>query len=381
MNNKSIEMISNPSERWNELQNIFIDQVLGGLMVLIFFSLPFGLSRSFTSGWQPLYTLQIIMTVIFVCFYPFRKKASFFVKSIFAIIFFGILGIGALPTFGLAGGSGIILLVFTNFLVAVIFSPRTTGIIATGSLAIVAIIGAGIITGNIRPHIDANDYIVQISSWVTIGVGTATILLIMFRSMSILQKSTYDLLQEIHKQKKQIVYLANHDQLTGLPLMRLARDRLEIASSHAIRYNKKVAVLFIDLDGFKKINDTYGHESGDYVLQQTAQRIRQAIRAEDTIARISGDEFLAILGDVTEPQAVANIAKKIILTLSQPILQGDKSMSVGASIGISLFPDDASDLDTSKRLADDAMYRVKKTGKNNFTFINSVKNQVVASAE
>jgi diguanylate cyclase (GGDEF)-like protein len=106
-------------------------------------------------------------------------------------------------------------------------------------------------------------------------------------------------------------------------------------------------------------------------LKQTAERICQTLRAEDTVARISGDEFLAILGDISEQQDIANVAQKINQALSQPIHHGHNSILVGASIGISLFPDDASDLDTLKRLADKAMYSVKNTEKNKFQFINS----------
>ena len=380
MNNQPSEITLSPSERWNQLRNEFIDQILMTLVVFMLVALPVSLSRSFTSGWQSLYTIHIVLATIVLCFYFFRKRIPFFIKSAFEIVVLLFLGVGSLLTFGLAG-NGVAWLVFINFFVAAIYSPRTTTITAIVSVMILVTVGIGIVTGSIRPNIDANDYVVQISSWATIWVGLSTIFFAAFRSMGVLQQSTHNLLQEIQRQQEQIVHLANHDQLTGLPLMRLARDRLEVASSHAIRYNKKVAILFIDLDGFKKINDTYGHESGDYVLQQTAQRIRQAIRAEDTIARIGGDEFLAILGDVSESQSIANIAGKIILELSQPIVQGNKSMSVGASVGISLFPDDASDLDTLKRLADEAMYKVKKIGKNNLTFMNSAKYQVGAPPE
>lgn len=380
INNQPSDKTISPAERWNQLRNDFINQILLTLVVWVFVAVPASLSRSFTSGWQTLYTLHIILSVMFLCCYLVRNRISYFVKSTIIIMFYWILTIGSLLTFGLAG-SGFALLIIINFIVAAIYSPRTTTIMAIVSLTILVTIGIGIITGNIRPQIDSNDYVVQVSSWVTVWASLGGMIFTVFRSMGVLQQSTRNLLLETQEQQKQIILLANHDQLTGLPLMRLARDRLEVALRHAERNNTKVAVLFIDLDDFKKINDTCGHESGDYVLQQTAQRISRTIRIEDTIARISGDEFLAILGDISEPQAVADIAKKIILVLSQPIFQGDNSMSVGASIGISLFPDDANDLDTLKRLADEAMYKVKKSGKNNIAFINSGKYQTNASTK
>lgn len=380
MNYQLMETPLTPSERWNQLRGIYIDQILFTCVVIILVALPISLSRAFVTGWNPLYTGQLFLAIIFAGFYSLRKRLTFFVKSWFAIAFLGIVGVSALITLGLAG-NGVAWLLFVNVLVATIYPPRTTTIVGIVSLAILVIVGIGIITGKIRPPINANDYVIQISSWATVWVGLAVVFFTTFRSIGILQQATRHLLEEIQKQQEQIAYLANHDQLTGLPLMRLARDRLEVASNHAKRNNKKVAVLFIDLDGFKRINDTFGHDSGDYFLQQTAQRIRQTIRSNDTIARISGDEFLVILGDVSEVQLISNVAFKIASTLSNPIIQGSKIMAAGASIGIAIFPDDATDLDTLKRLADEAMYKVKREGKSSYSFINASIDQLISGAE
>jgi diguanylate cyclase (GGDEF)-like protein len=145
-------------------------------------------------------------------------------------------------------------------------------------------------------------------------------------------------------------------------------DRLEAAFARARRNHTKVALLFIDLDGFKGVNDSQGHACGDQVLVAVAQRLKSTIRVEDTAARIGGDEFLVVLGDLHDASVAATAAEKLIAALSLPIVLGEITLQVGASIGISIFPDHATDTDALRTLADHAMYRVKKLGKNGFAY-------------
>ncbi|MCP9859246.1 MULTISPECIES: GGDEF domain-containing protein [unclassified Cyanobium] len=356
-----------PGERWNRLRNVFIDQALKAWIAYIAFALPISLSRSLTSGWQPLYTIHIILAAFCLCFYLGRHRIPFGIKAATLISVYWLLSIGGLLTFGLAGG-GVFFLVLINFVSAAIFPPRTTIIMAIASLALLATIGLGVVSGNIHLAVDTGSYGIQFSSWATVWASLGAALYTTFYSMSVLQHSTHGLLREIHEQQVRIIHLANHDQLTGLPLMRLAEDRFEVASRRAERNNKKVAVLFVDLDAMKTINDSFGHDTGDHVLREVAQRMCHTVRNDDTVARIGGDEFLAILGDVSEREIAASIANKFVSALTLPIHHGDHSIVVGASVGISLFPDDASDLDTLRKLADEAMYKVKQSGKSNFMF-------------
>jgi diguanylate cyclase (GGDEF)-like protein len=134
----------------------------------------------------------------------------------------------------------------------------------------------------------------------------------------------------------------------------------------ARRAGKKVALLFLDLDGFKTVNDTLGHEAGDYVLKQVAERLMKVTRAEDTVARVGGDEFIVILGALLDGQVAAQCAGRAIGAVCRPMDFAGTSVSVGVSIGIGLFPDHANDAQTLRRVADAAMYTVKRGGKNNF---------------
>ena len=177
---------------------------------------------------------------------------------------------------------------------------------------------------------------------------------------------------ESKEAEKKIRHMANHDGLTDLPTLRLARDRLAIAMGVARRKKMTVAVMFADLDGFKEVNDTYGHDIGDEVLKEAAQRFRSSVREIDTVARIGGDEFLIIATELHSPENAAHIAQKVIQGISQPIIVDGKEASVGASIGIALYPRDGNDIDRLIKLADKAMYRVKNSSKNDYTFVNSV---------
>ena len=156
--------------------------------------------------------------------------------------------------------------------------------------------------------------------------------------------------------------IAYFDALTGLPNRALFRDGLAQALARAGRYAERMALLFIDLDGFKRINDAYGHESGDAVLCATAGRIRESIRASDVAARYGGDEFVVMLSFIDNRHDAAIVAEKLRCRISAPLEIGGNDVTVGASIGAAVFPDDGRDVDTLTLHADDAMYRAKRRG-------------------
>ncbi len=167
---------------------------------------------------------------------------------------------------------------------------------------------------------------------------------------------------------EQVSNLANHDPLTGLPNLRLARERLTGTLSMAKRQGWKAAIMFIDLDGFKNVNDSYGHDCGDELLKLVAQRLLNSLREADTVARIGGDEFLIIQTEVAHRFAAANVADKIVKHLANPFHIEEKEITIGASIGIALYPEHGEDRRTLLKKADDAMYYTKRIGKNGYTF-------------
>ncbi len=172
----------------------------------------------------------------------------------------------------------------------------------------------------------------------------------------------------IRASQEQLHHLAHHDNLTGLPNRLLLKDRLDQSFKRARREKCQVAVLFLDLDEFKKINDTLGHKVGDEVLKQAARRIQALLRKGDTVARLGGDEFVILLDRLDRAEDASLVARKVLSTLRQPFTIANRELYIGVSIGISIFPQDGEDSDKLVRNADIAMYRAKQLGKNLFQF-------------
>jgi len=167
---------------------------------------------------------------------------------------------------------------------------------------------------------------------------------------------------------RQMLHLAEHDALTDLPNRLLFNDRLTRAIALARRYQRRLAVLFLDCDRFKLVNDSLGHEAGDQVLRSIAKRLTQSVRESDTVSRHGGDEFLILLSEVEQPEDAAVIANKIIAAVAAPHSLTDYEASLTASIGISLYPEDGHDAQTLIMRADSAMYESKSAGRNQIAF-------------
>lgn len=178
---------------------------------------------------------------------------------------------------------------------------------------------------------------------------------------------TYLDISERKQAEETIQRQANFDPLTQLPNRRLFLDRLEHEIIKSRRADVSLALLLVDLDQFKEVNDTLGHDVGDTLLQETAQRIRDCTRDADTVARLGGDEFTVILTELSGRSHVEDIAQKIIGRLAEPFHLGNETAYISASVGITLYPNDASDIDTLMKNADQAMYAAKKQGRNRFS--------------
>ena len=191
-----------------------------------------------------------------------------------------------------------------------------------------------------------------------------------------LRRLNEKLLSEINERRsaeRKLAFMATHDDLTKLPNRALFNEHLQHAMARAQRAKTRLALFFVDLDGFKRINDTLGHEAGDQVLREVASRLKSGVRAQDLVARLGGDEFTLLLEDIDHPANAATLAAKVIELVSRPIALADQMHEVGASIGIAFYPDDAEDLDALIRSADDAMYVVKRAGKGDYGFHQTPK--------
>jgi diguanylate cyclase (GGDEF)-like protein/PAS domain S-box-containing protein len=171
--------------------------------------------------------------------------------------------------------------------------------------------------------------------------------------------------------ERTIHYMAHHDALTGLPNRRLMQDRLNQAIMSARRKQRHVAVLFLDLDRFKVVNDTLGHDTGDFILKDVARRLVTCVREGDTVSREGGDEFVMILPDLERPEHARVVADKIIKDLSRPVEIGGHEIHITPSIGISHYPNDATDVHQLLKHADNAMYQAKDAGRNTVRFFTN----------
>ena len=183
---------------------------------------------------------------------------------------------------------------------------------------------------------------------------------------------------QLKYQQNQLEYMAHYDALTGLPNRVLLADRLHQAMAQASRRRSKVAVVYLDLDGFKTVNDTHGHDMGDLLLISLAEKMKEALRDGDTLARLGGDEFVAVLLDLPTPESSLQVLERMLHTCAEAVTIGERILRVSASIGVSFFPQDEElDADQLLRQADQAMYQAKQTGKNRYHIFDTEHDHAV----
>jgi diguanylate cyclase (GGDEF)-like protein len=170
-----------------------------------------------------------------------------------------------------------------------------------------------------------------------------------------------------HENEQHLQHVATHDLLTGLPNRRLMLEHIDQAMQRCVRNKKSMALLFIDLNGFKPVNDQHGHEAGDEVLRLVSNRLSTAMRASDRVARFGGDEFVVLAEDISDKEDVCGIVGKVDDVIFRPfLLQDGNAVSISASIGVAIYPRDGEDMETLLRIADTAMYESKKSASNCF---------------
>ncbi len=205
-----------------------------------------------------------------------------------------------------------------------------------------------------------------------IAVLSITTILLVYQAH--LESHTRKHNQQLERANAQLEHAATHDSLTGLPNRLLLMDRLAQATAQSERYSRGFAVLVVDLDRFKSINDSLGHSAGDAMLTEVARRLRSLLRKADTLARLGGDEFVLVLNEITSPREAESVASKVLANLAAPVMLSGIEVQISASIGVSIFPNDGVDADSLLKHADAAMYHVKKNGRNAFQFFAPVMN-------
>lgn len=209
---------------------------------------------------------------------------------------------------------------------------------------------------------------------VLIGITTIGLLIVTLVVSALDAHFAARLTHSLQKTNEQLSELALYDSLTGLPNRLLLDDRMGQAAYRAERSGHSFALLFIDLDRFKTVNDSLGHEAGDSLLKESAQRLVACVRAMDTVARIGGDEFVVVLSGIGAPADAAMVSRKILDELSRPFFISGQEVDISGSIGISIYPQDCKDVSKLKIFADQAMYYAKRSGRNKYRFFAEVDN-------
>lgn len=208
---------------------------------------------------------------------------------------------------------------------------------------------------------EANYYLKSAGIATAIGAAMLALLWKVFRYRKLI-------MEERLSRAKQVEFLAYHDGLTGLPNRMELNKLLPHTLAQAQRYNHCAAVIFLDLDGFKQVNDSLGHDAGDLLLQQVAKRLQHCLRKSDTVARLGGDEFVVLLPEVSDRHQIGPVAQKMLSAIAQPYRIASSECHVTASMGIALFPQDGLDAQVLEKNADIAMYRAKERGRNQAVF-------------
>ena len=322
--------------------------------------------RFLYTGWQTLYTIHLgIAAVLLALHWSPASIVSTAFRIYVSIGMPALVGLAGLYTFGFYG-NGLAWLIVSCAVAAVFLSLRAVIVFSLLLWAAIVAIGMLYIRKELTLPVDGGSYIHLYLGWMPIFISAVVLIAIITSVVFGYKRAIEHLLSTTMAQRDIIHYQAAHDPLTGLPNKTLVDDRLAMACERATREHALAALLFIDLDGFKGVNDSKGHEAGDRVLVEVARRLEAGLRKVDTAARLGGDEFLVVLDGIGSRADADTVAAKLIELIAQPIDVGTETVQIGASIGIAVFPEDTRQVSDLVRLADGAMYGVKRAGKNGY---------------
>ena len=365
----SLSLLFNDS--LHDFKRSLASKLMTGFAIIVCVGLPLSLFRWLEVGFQPVFLLHTAITSIVLACKLRPDKSNYTLDFVVVVVGLLLLIFAGVFSFGLQSGV-ISLATFVSFLVAVLWGIRPA--IYFTVFWCVFFLGVGFLFVNeqIEYSVKPEIYSATLGSWVLVAVGsTLSITFILILASQVFMELSKQL-GIIGAQKKEIEYLANHDSLTGYYSSRLAMPMLKNALSTAKRSAHKVAVVFVDLNKFKLINDTFGHEVGDDVLASIAKMFKEEIRDMDIAIRIGGDEFLFVLPGLQSSSDALEIVTRLIGRLSEYISVGGHELTVSASAGIAIYPDDSLNASMLRNYADKAMYSAKESSLR-IMFFNDVK--------
>ncbi len=345
----------------------YANYLLYGLMTLVVIGVPLSLARIPITGFQPEHTLHIV-TMVFtsVVFYQRHKMSALWIV-LFAMLIFITVAFAAVASNGLASPFALFA-ALAAAIVTLVYGLLRGAVFITVFFIIALLIGGLHINGYLSPDIDYNLYNKNWVTWTLASSVSLMMILMMLVILGNLKKQLLQTIEELEQEKLKAEQRANHDTLTGLLSLHMANDRMELAIKNAKRNKTKVAIIFLDLDNFKSINDDYGHDAGDCVLIEVAKRLKSCIREVDSACRIGGDEFFIVMAEVHAGHEVGLVCERIINSVGHPIDYQGQTLHIELSAGIALYPDHALDSSKLKNMADRAMYKVKQRHTHSYAF-------------
>ena len=353
--------------RLDDFRNQLLNRLYGAAAIVALCYAPVLAWRILEVQWHVQLGIHLFFVMLVLSLYPFVKRILLKVKAAIALGSMLALGTMGVLTMGLVG-SGYLWLLESMVVAAVLYSLRAAGVVSVYCALLLIAAAAGFTSGRLSVPLDLNAFVTSPSAWIGFFVVVVFVPVSLLYTLANHQAMTEQLMGQIEAQRKQLALMVGHDQLTGLPQNTLAMDRLEVQLASARRTGRRAALLFIDLDGFKSINDRHGHTAGDFVLVAAAHRLRAALRESDTVARVGGDEFVVILGELTAAATAAEVADKVLSEIACVVNWNGHALRVGASVGVALFPDHALTAEGLRQVADTAMYEAKTHGKNRYRF-------------
>jgi diguanylate cyclase (GGDEF)-like protein len=357
-------------QRLDALRQSFVDGLLLALVPVGALAVANNIWRASATGWLSAYGYSAAIFLAIAAVALFRRRLPRWAKTAALLGLMILEAFQGLSSFALAS-VGLIWLPLACLVAAVILPGRAVwGVVGLCALVLAAA-GFAYVSGIWSLSVDLNRYVLQPSAWLGLVIVVIWACIVGAAAVGQSIASLNQMATALAHQRDEIARMASHDGLTGLPVLRVALDRAQMALQLARRTGQMAAVLFIDLDGFKVVNDTFGHEAGDHVLRQVALRLQASLREVDTVARVGGDEFMVVLGGLNDGRFAGEVAEKLIGAISEPIPCETLNLAVSASVGVALYPIHAQDLASLRRIADQAMYRAKRNGKGTFTYARS----------
>lgn len=369
-----MDIESNTPTRYQEISNVLREeaerasnQLLIGASIIASIGVPISVGRAFVFGWHHVYWLHIfgLLVVVGLCLFRYRLAAR--VKTATVLVLSMMVSFAGLFNYGLYG-NGPMWGSFAVFVASMFLQRRIILVIAAAFIVIYMTAGYGYITGQLLFPVDPTRYLQSPLPWGLAIVGSFFFIVLVIIIDTNHKTTTQKLILELEKKTKQLAMMADHDSLTGLPNLRAVKQRTELLIASPELCQSGAALFFIDLDGFKRINDSHGHDAGDHVLKTVANSLLGIVRSGDMVARVGGDEFVILLADPGHSPLpeLEKFAQRIINAVATETKYLDTTLRVGASVGITRLGQDQDSYDAAVKRADSAMYQVKNAGKNGY---------------